>query len=61
MNHPWQQPIQPMEVRLPDSKIWVQVLFIRPKQIDGWEVITHTGIKWSYDELAGIRCPQADD
>jgi hypothetical protein len=55
MNLPWQQPIRPLEVKLPDDGMWVPVLFIRPKTSDGWQVITHAGVTWSNDDLRGIR------
>lgn len=47
MNLPWQQPIRPMEVRVPDSDLWVPVIFIRPRVGRGWEVITRSGSLWS--------------
>ena len=60
MNHSWQQPIRPLEVRVPDSELWVPVLFIRPGIVSGgWEVITRAGVKWSNLDTS-IRCPQAD-
>lgn len=43
MNHPWQQPIRPMEVRTIPDGIWRPVLFIRPRTERGWEVVTTAG------------------
>jgi hypothetical protein len=51
MNHPWQQPIRPLEVT-PNSQPghWYMVLFIRPispwgpaDNYGGWEVISEGG------------------
>lgn len=43
MNHPWQQPIRPLEVQPNGVRdLWVIVLFIRPTQC-GWEVISAGG------------------
>lgn len=50
MNHPWQQPIRRMEVRVPDSELWVPVIFIRPDDDFGWEVITRSGCIWASDK-----------
>ena len=50
MNLPWQQPIRRMEVRVPDSDLWVPVIFIRPRVDRGWEVITRSGTVWSSDK-----------
>ena len=60
MNHPWQQPIRPLEVRVPDSELWVPVLFIRPVADRGWEVITRAGVRWSNLDTS-LRCPQAGE
>jgi hypothetical protein len=50
MNHPWQQPIRPMDIH-PDNDDHgnrYRVLFIRPTGNDGgWEVITVGGHKWT--------------
>ena len=61
MNHPWQQPIRPLEVRVPDSDIWVPVIFIRPAEgvVVGWEVITRAGVKWTHLDTH-LRYPQDD-
>lgn len=66
MNHPWQQPIRPLEYlvrseipteELPDNvewrPVWWPVLFIRPRHY-GWEIISTTGAHWT-DETAIIR------
>ena len=66
MNHPWQQPIRPLEYivrseiptgELPDGvtwrPIWSPVLFIRPREY-GWEIIGHHGTRWT-DETAMLR------
>jgi len=48
MNHPWQQPIRPLEVHPlanPDN-MWYPVLFIKPGTDCGWQVITHNGVLW---------------
>lgn len=49
MNHPWQQPIRPLEYRLLESTskhdFWYRVMFIRPTD-DGYEVIGEHGPKW---------------
>lgn len=50
MNHPWQQPIRPLEVRVPDSQLWVPVIFIRPDDSYGWDVITRSGCIWAADQ-----------
>jgi hypothetical protein len=52
MNHPWQQPIRPLEVLIPDTqhperRFWVPVLFIRPRGTRGWEVISMAGNVWN--------------
>jgi len=58
MNHPWQQPIRPLEVLVPrTANCWATVLFIRPKTDRGWEVITMVGSRWSSDETE-VRYPQ---
>jgi hypothetical protein len=48
VNHPWQQPIKPLEVHplANDEHMWYPVLFIRPATDRGWQVITHNGILW---------------
>jgi len=48
MNHPWQQPIRPMEVRPHNAEddYYYPVLFIRPGNDYGWEVITRNGVNW---------------
>lgn len=48
MNHPWQQPIRPLEVHPlanPDGT-WYPVLFVRPATDRGWQVISYNGILW---------------
>ena len=54
MNHPWQQPIRPMEVYPTELEMWRPILFIRPRTNGGWEVITVAGGVWT-DETASIR------
>jgi len=51
MNHPWQQPIRPLEVHpnANETGTWYPVLFIRPATGRGWEVITHNGVLWESD------------
>lgn len=48
MNHPWQQPIRPLEVHpfVNDDGTWYPVLFIKPGTDRGWQVITHSGVLW---------------
>lgn len=66
MNHPWQQPIRPLEYlvrseiptdELPEGvtwrPIWTAVLFIRPRDY-GWEIVSITGTRWT-DETAILR------
>lgn len=49
MNHPWQQPIRPLEVNPNETpELWITVLFIRPSTPYGWEVISAGG--HTYDE-----------
>lgn len=51
MNHPWQQPIRPLEVnpnQAPD--LWIAVLFIRPSTAHGWEVISAGGHTYNEDD-----------
>ncbi len=50
MNHPWQQPIRPLEVYPTPLELWRPVLFIRPRTNGGWEVITVAGSTWSNDD-----------
>lgn len=50
MNLPWQQPIRPLEVLVPQSDLWVPVIFIRPRVDRGWEVITRSGSVWTSDQ-----------
>jgi hypothetical protein len=53
MNHPWQQPIRPLEVNpnvAPGQ--WFPVLFIAPYPVDtihvhGWQVLTYGGVHWT--------------
>lgn len=66
MNHPWQQPIRPMEYLVTSDiptgpqpegvvwrPIWTRILFIRPRDY-GWEILSITGTRWT-DETAMIR------
>lgn len=66
MNHPWQQPIRPLEYivrseiptgELPDGvtwrPLWTPVLFIRPREY-GWEIMGQHGTRWT-DETAMLR------
>jgi len=48
MNHPWQQPIKPLEVHplANEDGMWYPVLFIRPATDRGWQVISFSGILW---------------
>ena len=54
MNHPWQQPIRPLEYRLLESQskqqFWYRVLFMRPTD-DGYEVIGQHGRRWDSTEI----------
>jgi hypothetical protein len=50
MNHPWQQPIRPLEVCPDKATIWCRVLFIRPRTPRGWEVIVESGNVWTSDD-----------
>ena len=50
MNHPWQQPIRPLEVYPTPLELWRPVLFIRPRTNGGWEVTTVAGSTWSNDD-----------
>lgn len=45
MNHPWQQPIRPLEVNPNNAPgHWYLVLFIRPRSNgDGWEAMSNGG------------------
>lgn len=52
MNHPWQQPIRPLEYWIlpvnrtdPGNPFWFDVMFIRPTD-DGFEVIGENGARW---------------
>lgn len=61
MNHPWQQPIRPLEVLIPNNvNFWATVLFIRPRGDRGWEVITMAGVNWS-DQETSLRHTRLDD
>ena len=61
MNHPWQQPVRPLEVLVPNTvNLWATVLFIRPRTDRGWEVITMAGVKWT-DHDAELRHARLDD
>lgn len=55
MNHPWEQPIRPLEVSTydKDHDYWYRVLFIRPSGSDfgGWEVITLSGCVWTSKDV----------
>lgn len=66
MNHPWQQPIRPLEyairkeVVVPDDSgeydyrpAWSAVLFVRPRE-GGWEIMGFWGTRWT-DETAMLR------
>jgi hypothetical protein len=54
MNHPYQQPIRPLEVKPDKSAIWCRVLFIRPRTPRGWEVVVESGNVWT-EENAILR------
>jgi len=47
MNHPWQQPIRRLRVIPGGESFGTDVLFIRPRSIRGWEVISLAGNVWS--------------
>ena len=51
MNHQWQQPIRPLEVHWEDDwdEEWIPVVFIRPDDVSGWQVISFNGILWETD------------
>jgi hypothetical protein len=49
MNHPWQQPIRPLECWPQGAEECLYVLFIRPLTPRGWEVITTSGNVWTSD------------
>lgn len=65
MNHPWHQPIRPLEYQvrsdIPDEErseeyyrpIWTAVLFIRPRDY-GWEIVSIYGTRWT-DQTAILR------
>ena len=51
MNHPWQQPIRPLEVNPNQTpELWIVVLFIRPRTGNGWEVISAGGHTYNEDD-----------
>lgn len=55
MNHPWQQPIRPLEVNPNEAPgLWVLVLFIRPSAWGSWEVTSAGGHIYN-DETAILR------
>ncbi len=60
MTHPWQQPIQPLEVLIPNTNLWATVLFVRPRTDRGWEVTTLSGNVWNNLE-AELRLARLDD
>ena len=60
MNHPWQQPVTPLEIAVTGVDEWKRVLFIRPCGDRGWQVITTTGSVWT-SEKALIRPARLDD
>lgn len=60
MNHPWQQPITPLEIAVTGVDKWIRVLFIRPSGERGWQVISTTGCLWT-SENALIRPARLDD
>jgi hypothetical protein len=57
VNHPWQQPIRPLEVLIPKTDMWATVLFIRPRTTRGWEVVSMAGNVWN-DLEAELRYAQ---
>jgi hypothetical protein len=59
VNHPWQQPIRPLEVCPTGVDQWLPVLFVRPNAARGWEVITTSGNRWANDN-AMIRHAHID-
>ena len=56
MNHQWQQPIRPLEVQWEDDwdEEWIPVVFIRPDDVSGWEVICIGGTTY-HGENATLR------
>ena len=52
MNHPWQQPIRPLEVQPNGARdLWIPVLFIAVDQLnDGWKVLSIGGHVYRDDE-----------
>jgi hypothetical protein len=58
MNHPWQQPIRPLEYQYPspDDPKWYRVLFIRPMSDEGeWQLISMNGILVDSMDFATLR------
>jgi hypothetical protein len=49
-----------MEILVPDTDLWVRVVFIRPTGDRGWEAITQSGSLWSSSQTI-MRCPQAGE
>lgn len=60
MNHPWQQPIRPMEYTILNSEpvpeglqftpLWIRVIFIRVTD-DGFEVMGENGTRWNIADI----------
>lgn len=59
MNHPWQQPIRPLEYRHagPENFTWYRILFIRPmSDTEGeWEALSWDGLLVSSYDLVHLR------
>jgi len=52
--HPWQQPLRPMDVYPTGVDVWRPVLFVRPRGSMGWEAMTTSGNVWN-EENSAIR------
>lgn len=53
MNHPWQQPIRPLQYQLLSTEHkdrWSWVLFIRPTN-DNWQIMGEAGCVWGPDSV----------
>jgi hypothetical protein len=54
MNHPWQQPVRPMEYLIIRSeeptRFWYRVIFIRVTD-DGFEVMGENGTRWNVPDI----------
>lgn len=57
MNHPWQQPIRPLEYfilsagpTIDGEPVWYNVMFIRPTD-NGFEIIGENGARWNVEDI----------